>query len=269
MQTAPQPDEVVEVFTGDTLEEAMAYAVAALGPDLSVRRARRVRKGVQGLRGKERYEVLAVPAPRAAGSDAVGSAFEALLHQAERAEEIDPVPVRRTARPAHADAVPVILEAVPRPRAESELFDQTLLAPIAAKPPVAKPIVSTPPPRRPVAARPAAPPAPRRTPEGSGWSRKGLAALGLPRTILAELPERDPRGDLAWVRALTRALATVVPPYDEDAAVVASGIGVEGVLGILAAARKGMAPGTITYDGRTAPATATELALAIRSEVLR
>jgi hypothetical protein len=41
------------------------------------------------------------------------------------------------------------------------------------------------------------------------------------------------------------------------------------VRGILAAARKGMTPGTITYAGRTAPATATELALAVRAEVLR
>ena len=269
MLSAPQSDEVVEVFTGETLEEAMAYAVASLGPDLTVRRARRVRKGVQGLRGKETYEVVALPAPRAASpADAVGSAFETLLHQAEQAEEVEPVPVRRTTRPA-ADAPPVVLASVPLPR--TELFDQTLLPPIEAPrqaPRAARP--PAPPAPRQQRVRAAAPrPAPRRTEESSGWSRRALSQLGVPRAVLAELPENDPRSDLAWVRALTRALETAVPPYDADATVVVSGVGLEGVLGIVAAGRKGLPPGTITYDGRTAPATATELALALRSEVLR
>ena len=282
MLSAPQPDEVVEVFTGETLEEAMAYAVTSLGPDLTVRRARRVRKGVQGLRGKETYEVVAIPAPRAASpADAVGSAFESLLHQAEQAEEVEPVPVRRTTRPA-ADAPPVVLASVPLPR--TELFDQTLLPPIetpreapreaprqaprAARPPA--PAAPRPPAPRQARVRAASPrPAPRRTAEPSGWSRRTLSQLGVPRAVLAELPDNDPRSDVAWVRALTRALATAVPPYDADAPVVVSGVGLEGVLGIVAAGRMGLPPGTITYDGRTAPATATELALALRSEVLR
>jgi hypothetical protein len=259
----------------------MAYAVASLGPDLTVRRARRVRKGVQGLRGKESYEVVAVPAPRAAADeDAVGSAFAALLEQAELAE--DPQPVRRTARPATADAPPVVLASVPVPRPELEPFvpaieDQVEVAPppSAAPAPAAAPVRSrtTPRPPRP-APRPiprraaAAAPAARRTGETVGWGVVALRELGLPRAVLAALPAKEPRTDMAWVAALTKAFASVLPPADPTAPVCVSGTGLEGVRGILAAARKGMTPGTITYAGRTAPATATELALAVRAEVL-
>jgi hypothetical protein len=71
------------------------------------------------------------------------------------------------------------------------------------------------------------------------------------------------------VAALSRAFAAVVPPADPSADVCVSGTGLAGVKGIVSAARRGMTPGTITYDGRTAPATPTELALAVRAEVLR
>ena len=286
MLSAPQPDEVVEVFTGDTLEEAMAYAVATLGPDLTVRRARRVRKGVQGLRGKEKYEVVAVPAPHVS-SDVVGNAFEALLNQAEEDEgSTTPTPVRRTTRPADSGTEPVVLEAVPElipvpvahPAAPaiqaSVLPPRPVLEPPsapAARPTTpARPAARRAPAKAPAAARPrpAAAPAARRT-EVSGWSRASLARLGLPKSVLSALPARDPKGDLAWAAALTKAFASVLPAADPDGAVVVNGVGLEGVLGILAAARKGMTPGTITYGGRTAPATATELALAVRAEVLR
>ncbi|MDP9434997.1 MAG: hypothetical protein M3P93_07305, partial [Actinomycetota bacterium] len=64
-QRSEQPAEVVQSFSGDSLEEAMAAAVDALGPDLVVRRARKVRSGVRGLMGRERYQVLALPDPLA------------------------------------------------------------------------------------------------------------------------------------------------------------------------------------------------------------
>ena len=312
MPSAQPSDEVVEVFTGDTLEEAMAYAVATLGPDLTVRRARRVRKGVQGLRGKESYEVVAVPAPRAAtADDALGDAFEALLAQAEEAEEeSQPLPVRRTTRPAHADLPPVVLEAVPElapiaPAPEAIVFDQEMLAPptpapaprkaspastarkaspasapSAAKPAratrpsarttatAAKPATKTTPARTTAPARGVTAPAPRRTGSESGWGRTALKQLGLPTAVLAALPAREPKDDLAWVSALAKAFATVLPQADPNAAVCVNGTGLEGVKGILAAARKGLTPGTITYAGRTAPATPMELALCVRSEVL-
>lgn len=287
-------DEVVQVFTGDTLEEAMAYAVATLGPDLAVRRARKVRKGLQGLTGKDRYEVVAL-APTAAGQDrdAVGSAFEALLAQAEEVESVRgsaPAPGAATSpapaapRAARAAAPAGARPEVPAPRAA--VVPVPALA--APEPPMpAQPSPSAPSRRAQQRTRAAARP-PARTPARTaartrpakpvtadaptGWSRAALVAAGLPRPVLAALPARDPRDDAGWISALTRAIATVLPPaapLDAEHPVTVSGHGLAGVVGILRAAGKGLPPGTIAYDGRTAPATATELALAVRAEVLR
>jgi hypothetical protein len=321
--SAPQSDEVVEVFDGDTLEEAMARAVAVLGPDLTVRHARRVRKGVQGLRGKERYEVMAVRAPHTSG-DVLGNAFASLLSRAEHDEDAaQPHPVRRTARPAEERTGRAVLTSVPEilhrhePDDEVQLFDQELLdqelldqdplpqqafdrkpvavpqpqwshqptqeaadaphplpgpsapRPEAAPRPSVAPVPNVVAIRQPTKGRAASAPATARRTGGSGWNRRTLAHLGLPRWVLAALPADDPQGDLAWVAALEQAFATGLPAADPTGAVVVSGTGLEGVLGVLAGARRGLTPGTITYAGRTAPATATELALVVRAEVLR
>src|SRR4051794_13757717 len=95
----------------------MAYAVAALGPDLQVRRARKVRKGVAGLAGRDKYEVVAVPAETVGEVDALDSAFDVLLSQAEQAEQptAGDRPVRRTTRPAPAPVPHTVPEHVPHP----------------------------------------------------------------------------------------------------------------------------------------------------------
>ncbi|MCW2599364.1 MAG: hypothetical protein JWM02_1193 [Frankiales bacterium] len=311
-------DEVVEVFTGDTLEEAMAYAVASLGPDLTVRRARKVRRGMQGLVGKDRYEVVAVPPARPASDSAVdnpvNSAFDALLSQAEAAE----LPrVRRTSRPASAATAPhpspavadhtgrsvdrAVEQAVER--AFEQALDQTL-PPVLSPPPVveapaqvvldiAPEQVVAPRPRWAAAAEkaPAKAPAdaptkapvkraaakkasvkgPPAVPAPSGWSRQALTDLALPAAVLDALPGQDPVEDLSWVAALASALSTVLPePASPDEAhpLVVNGYGISGVLGLLDAATRGLTPGTITLGDRTAAATATELALAIRAAVV-
>jgi hypothetical protein len=86
--------------------------------------------------------------------------------------------------------------------------------------------------------------------------------------VLDAMPAKDPRGDLAWVRALERAFAAVLPQPATGPTVVC-GEGVEGVVGIVKAAARGMVPGTITDHGRTALATPTELALVVRSALVR
>jgi hypothetical protein len=253
--SASPSDEVVEVFTGDTLELAMAHAVASLGTDLTVRSARRVRKGVQGLVGKDRYEVAAVPAPRAS-QDQVENAFEALLHRAEEAEEQTPTRVRRTTRPS-----PPVLAAVPETAPLQVVRDR----PAAVRAAPASRRTATPAKRSAPARRPATPAAP------TVWSRAALARLGLSKRVLAALPARDPRDDVGWTTALTKALSSVLPApgaVGPTHPVVVDGHGLEGVLGMLAAAQRGMTPGSITSAGRTAPATAFELALVVR-EALR
>jgi len=115
------------------------------------------------------------------------------------------------------------------------------------------------------ARRPATPAAP------TVWSRAALTRLGLPKRVLAALPARDPRDDVGWTTALTKALSTVLPApgtVGPTHPVVVDGHGLEGVLGMLAAAQRGMTPGSITSAGRTVPATAFELALVVR-EALR
>lgn len=294
-------DEVVEVFTGDSLEQAMAYAVAALGPDLQVRRARKVRKGVAGLTGRDKYEVVAAPADAPAQGDPVDSAFDALLSQAEEAEQpAQPHPVRRTTRLAP--------EQVPRPvtdhdevlalvQARQILTPPTTLTVTEPELPVLEPSVFEPPVfelpvEEPVAvavavpAKPKAPvakpkaPAAKRTPRTkaarvaaapSGWSRTALVELGVPEEVLAGLPTEDPTDDLAWAAALAAAIAVVLPApaaLSEADPVVVDGHGVTGALGILRAARLGLTPGTITTGHRTVPASAAELALVLRSAVI-
>ena len=253
-------DEVVEVFTGDSLEQAMAYAVAALGPDLQVRRARKVRKGVAGLTGRDKYEVVAVPGTDVGPTDAVESAFDALLNQAEQAEV--PRPVRRTIRPT------------PEPLPADIAHDE-IRALVQAPPPIEE-FTDPEPEPAPPAVHKAAERAPRAKvaseAEQTGWSRAALVDLGVPEQVLAGLPEQEPTDDLAWAAALAAAIAVVLPApatLSETDPVVVNGVGVDGALGILRAAHLGLTPGTITAGGRTAPASAAELALVLRSAVVR
>ncbi len=115
--------------------------------------------------------------------------------------------------------------------------------------------------------------APRR-PAAAGvrrrWSRATLVSVGVPDAVLEQLPPAAPLDDLAWVVALTAAIGAVVPApaeVDEDHPVVVSGFGLEGAIAVLEAGVRGQHPGTVTHAGRTAPATATELALVLRHHV--
>ena len=85
--------------------------------------------------------------------------------------------------------------------------------------------------------------------------------------MLDALPSPAPRDDLGWVVALTAAIEAAVPAPaepDEQHPVVVSGYGLQGAVAVLDAGSRGLVPGTITHAGRTAPATATELALVLR-----
>ena len=235
----------------------------SLGPDLTVRRARRVRKGVQGLRGKERYEVVAVPAARAGDR---GRRRQRLCRPARagRAARRTPIPVRRTARPAHADAPPVVLGPCRSPvRGGGVRPGRAAAAPVVPeidrrrrRPPRRAPVRARGrrPPRPAPAPRRGPPrPAPRRTAETSGWGRTALR-----RARPAHGRPRGAAGQGAQERhGLGRGADQGVRQRAAGARPVGSGVrqrqGLEGVKGILAAARKGMTPGTITYAGRTAP----------------
>lgn len=267
MPTTSPPDGS-EVFTGETLEEAMSAAVAARGPDLVVEHARRVRSGVRGLLGKERYEVV-VAAPSASspgGGDPVEAALAALLDDADaqeavparapesRARAAAPAPRRelapqvRPVRPATSEP-----EVVAEPPAVAEDPPATGTAPRVvlegvALPPAALDGPTSPPARstgtwQPMR-RPKRPPVPHPDPSvaehadaaGPSWSRARLERLGVPARVLSALPSADPADDLAWVVALTHAIASCVPsPGSASAAtpVVVDGHELAGAVAIL------------------------------------
>ena len=132
--------------------------------------------------------------------------------------------------------------------------------------------IAAPPARAPrKAARSAAPrPAAADVDTAGGWSRSALATLGVPEPVLDALPPTDPADDLAWVVALAAAISATVPAPaepDEQTPAVLSGHGLAGVAALLEAGCQGTPPGTIAHAGRTAPATATELALVLRHHV--
>jgi hypothetical protein len=93
----------------------------------------------------------------------------------------------------------------------------------------------------------------------------------VPDEVLAALPAEEPADDLRWLVALTDAIAAVVPApvEDGDADVTASGRGLRGALALMRLGVAGVAPQTLVIDGRSLPATATELALAVRAGILR
>lgn len=122
-------------------------------------------------------------------------------------------------------------------------------------------------------------PGPRRRrrvgPAEPAWSRDALIALGIPREVLGRLPVEDPESDLQWTAAMERALRAVLPePVDGDdldpglGAAVVDAHGVRGIGPLVAACMAGALPGRIHLpDGRTRPATATELTLAVRASL--
>lgn len=264
--------EVVEVFTGESLEEAMAAAVAALGPDLQVRRARKVRSGVRGLMGKDRYEVLAVPAGGGRPSpEAVTAALEGLL---ERAESEEAAAASAPARPipSRPHRAARVAPPVAAPRRDPDLAELTTHPqPDVADHPSAGPLRTTPVEAMPTGGTPSAQGPELQSPPGPGWSRERLHALGVPAAVLAALPKQEPSDDLAWLVALTEAVsATVAPPATADAEhpVVLDGHGMAGALALLEAGTRGTPPGRLSVEGRTVAASALELALAVRAAVL-
>lgn len=106
---------------------------------------------------------------------------------------------------------------------------------------------------------------------GAAWSPSRLRDLGVPDAVLAALPRAEPADDLHWLVALTDAIAATIPEpvLDGSADVTVSGTGLRGALALLRLGLTGIAPQTLSIDGRAVPATATELALAVRAGVLR
>ena len=260
---APE-NEVLDVYTGDTLEEAMAGAVAALGPGLEVRRARKVRSGVRGLMGRPVYEVLAVAGRATTGGDPLRSAVDQLLERADAQEArgtgdelpavgARPAPSRAApAPPRTAPAPPRTAPALPRPARQIDQGARPALE--GSRPlPTEGPHNTAP-----------------ETARAPGWSRAGLARIGVPVAVLNALPRDAPSDDLGWLVSVTAAISACVGPpatSGPEHPVVVNGYGLPGVLGILEAGCRGATPGRISYADRSTNATALELALVLHASL--
>lgn len=277
----PDVDSATEVFSGDTLDEALASARAAHGPQVRVVRAQRARQGFRGLLGRERYDVVVrlpettvtvlspEPAPRPEpvrrprvrrredDGDPVHSAFADLLAAADESERAAPEEPS-WAWNGEEDVSALLhdltawskkqlaLEAGPHPAPELVASEgNTDRADRAHR------ADRSGAPRREPARAPARPRPPRRSGE---WDRAHLRSLGVPHEILGRLPIEDPETDEEWRTALREAIAAAVPAPsspDADHPFVVSGHGVPGAVAILrTAVRDGATPGMLTFEGR-------------------
>jgi hypothetical protein len=248
-------------FEGSSIETALAAAVDSLGPDLEVAEARKVRsRGMLGFFAKERFEVLA--APKGAGvSDAVC---------AEAAVQIDQTLAALVARVEADEKSPASFAstlAAANPDWHAELADFIGLEPVEAPAPdvVVVPTAA-------VAAVPvSAPSVPPAAVVGEPcWGREALRRLGLPAAVLDLLNVADGDGDAAWTMNLVAALQAGLAQElsggsPAEGSITVSGHGASAAFGLIRAAADGARPATLHLAGGNVPATAMELALAVRS----
>ena len=244
-------------FEGRSIETALAAAVSCLGPDLEVAEARKVRSGgLLGFFAKERYEVLAAPkpagVPEAVAAEAatqIDQTLQSLMARIEAEEQ-----------PPASFAASLAAAANPDWHADLAEFIGLEPAPGAALPPQTLPV--------PAVVPTAAPPRPGEP----AWSRAALRRLGLHEAILDLLSVPDGADDQAWTMELVAALRTALaqefaplPDAPADGTITVSGHGASAAFGLIRAATDGARPETLHLGGGDVPATAMELALAVRS----
>ena len=261
-------------FEGKTIEEALSAAVDALGDDLEIVDAQRVRRrGALGLRRKPVFEVVAAKRSLAEPRD-----FEDVLKRmTDRVDEEERAlgsPVDQDRR-WWRDADFVVPE-----RPAGATFPNPLEGADIELDVRGEPALRTPVPAAAVAAAasstlapPPAPPAPPVVIEpvmpidlsAPAWSHEALLALGLPEAMINRLPA-DLDGDLEWVAALARAIGDLL----ETAECISgpcelTGHGADSAVQLIRGACDGFRLDSLIIDGRRVPATPTELSLAIRA----
>ena len=277
-----------KTYSGRTVEIAVRNAMDELGDDAEILSARRVRRGgVGGFFASEHVEVsarrVARPRPpqppaappvtidlsdRAVERRAQTMAFEDHLQQmvlAVEHEEDAPEPGSdgpwRSGPEARSTTMPRRLtdaDLAPLPPAPP-LPPPKPPAPIVAAPvaPVLEPVLEDRPARR-----------PRKTASqkrGPQWSITNLRRLGVAEEVLRRLVAPQPATDTAWTVALERAISDALPLGESRDRIAMHGYGAESAVTLLASALRGHRVDYIHLRERTAPASALELALAIRS----
>lgn len=290
-------------YSGGTVEEAVQNAIDALGRDIEILHARKVRRGgVMGFFAHEHVEVTV------------------------RAEGAGPRPAAEPLAPIVMSAAPIVMSAAPvaeayqlaaAPAAGASVFDDHLeramasieareqaaaapaprrltpddLAPLAAdEPDAGAATVSAAPAPTPSAGatatpsshdgssvdvidlraldRAASPSVAAVDPGAPRWSLATLRAVGVPAPVLAHLSPLAPDdtgADLAWTAALTEAISRSIPPASAHAPVAVHGYGAEAAVTLLAHAVAGIPIGALHLAEGPVVASPFELALAVRS----
>ena len=242
-------------FEGTSIENALAAAVASLGPDLEVSDARKVRsRGVLGFFAKEHFEVLAEP--KLTG-DALARA------EASLDDTLQDLMARIEAQEIH----------LPPPKQTPAAFAASLAAatqPVAAPSPARQ----APPLPEPAARALPEPPAPAENPAPPGrpgepiWCRAALLDLGIDERFLARVTVADGADDQAWTIALANAVKTELTAAEAavpDGSITITGTGAGAAIKLINAAACGLPVERLRLPGGDVPATAMELALAVRS----
>jgi hypothetical protein len=244
-------------FEGSSIETALAAAVASLGPDLEVSEARKVRsRGMLGFFAKEHYEVLAEPKLSgdvlARAEASIDDTLQNLMAQIE-AEETGELNL-------------------PTPRQPDAAFAVSLAAATTDLPPPetpAQPVQPAPPPAtRHESLGPAETPAPLSRPGEPLWSRAALLHLGIDGRFLARVMVADGADDQAWTFALADAVKTELIAAEAavpDGSITITGTGAAAAITLINAAACGLPVERLRLPGGDVPATALELAMAVRS----
>jgi hypothetical protein len=253
-----------------------------LGDDAEILSARRVRRGgVAGFFASEHVEVSARKvvrsAPRPAAPTTIDLSDRALDGAVNRG-------ARAMAFEEHLQQMVLAVEQEEAPDSRSEgrsgpdspshrLTDADLAPLPPAPPPAPAPVVAPPAPRAIVrdlepdddrSAR-RAPRRPASQRRGPRWSISNLRQLGVAEEVLRRLVAPQPASDTAWTMALERAISDALPTGESRDRIAMHGYGAESAVTLLASALRGHRVDYIHLRERTAPASALELALAIRS----
>ncbi len=256
-------------FDGPTLEQALAAAVDALGEDLEIVDAQRVRRrGPFGLRRRQRFEVTAQGRPVAEPRD-----FDDVLRRmvdrvdrAERAASLDDDGTPDWWR----DAELVIPE--PPPAGLDFEVDVRLEPARATSVPTAGDVATAA--AGPAGGAPSAtattvlsPPTPIAIDsQPPAWSTSALLELGLPSALVDRVRPEDLEADLDWVAALATAVAELLETAESiSGPCELTGHGAASAVHLIRGACDGFRLDSLIIDGRRVPATPLELSLAIRS----
>ena len=248
-------------FEGQSIESALAAAVASLGPHLEVSEARKVRsRGVLGFFAKEHYEVLAEPKLSGAVLAKAEASLDDTLQSLMAAIEAEETPAAFAATlAAAASSVEVpCTESVAPPPATAPEAPAALLPPPPPEPAggLPQPLV-----RAECSFTPGRPGEPR-------WSRAALLRLGLDERFLARVMVADHADDQAWTMALANAVKTelfAAAAAVPDGSVTVTGTGAAAAVNLINAAACGFPSDRLCLPGGDVPATAMELTLAVRS----